>query len=313
MKDKYSFAVFRPRNVDDLYKTYPEDEVFDTQIDGDEDSEDPELTLLAGKDPEIDSEPPATTLNSIPLELIQMEKCIVFTNKIQELLQTIHGVSCSISGCPKQWIYTKVYVGSCLVISWKCSSGHFGGSWSSQPMFNRARAGNLLLSSCLLLTGNSFAKIALFFKFLNLRFISKSLFYQHQGLYIAPTVQSYWETMKKSLWEERSGKEVLLSGDARNDSPGHCAQYCTYTLADMDDKVILQQNVLDVREVEGRKSTNMERLGFERGMDVLMSTNIDIKEVITDAHTGIGGLMSKFLIFHLYNYIIHDAKRCQQM
>jgi hypothetical protein len=48
-------------------------------------------------------------------------------------------------------------------------------------------------------------------------------------------------------------------------------------------------------------------------MDVLMSTNIDIKEVITDAHTGIGGLMSKFLIFHLYNYIIHDAKRCQQM
>ena len=66
-----------------------------------------------------------------------------------------------------------------------------------------------------------------------------------------------------------SSKGVLLSGDGRNDSPGHPAQYCTYSLAGMNDKAILQMNVVDVREAAG-KSTNMERIGFKRGMDKLL-------------------------------------------
>ena len=127
------------------------------------------------------------------------------------------------------------------------------------------------------------------------------LFYQHQSLYIAPAVQKYWDTMRANLLEERKNKEILLSSDARNYSRGHCAQYCTYTLADMVDEVILQQNIIAVREVEGRKSTNMERLGFERGMDTLLSTDVVIKEVITDEHTGIAALMSmKFVYVILY-------------
>jgi hypothetical protein len=35
----------------------------------------------------------------------------------------------------------------------------------------------------------------------------------------------------------------------------------------MDDQAILQMNFVDVREASG-KSNNMERIGFERGMDV---------------------------------------------
>ena len=142
------------------------------------------------------------------------------------------------------------------------------------------------------LSGNSFTETALFFKFLNLKFISKSLFYQHQRLYVAPAVQSYWGTMRQTLLEERQNKEILLSSDGRNDSPGHCAQYCTYTIADMVDKVLLQQNVLDVREVAGRKSTNMETIGFQRSMDALLGTEIIIKEVITDGHSGINILLA---------------------
>jgi hypothetical protein len=96
----------------------------------------------------------------------------VFTDRILELLQTLHGAKCNRSECPKHWEYTKTYVGSCLVVTWKCSSGHFGGSLSAQPLTNRMRAGNLLLSSCLLLSGNFFTKTALFFKFLNLKRLS---------------------------------------------------------------------------------------------------------------------------------------------
>ena len=54
--------------------------------------------------------------------------------------------------------------------------------------------------------------------------------------------------MQKKLWQESAGNDIILSGDGRNDSSGHCAQYCTYSLADMERKSILQLNVVDVRE-----------------------------------------------------------------
>ena len=76
--------------------------------------------------------------------------------------------------------------------------------------------------------------------------------------------------MKVDLWKDRDGREDILSGDARNETPGHCAQYCTYSLGDMEKKTILNMNIIDVREVEDRKSNNMERVGFERGMDKLL-------------------------------------------
>ena len=76
--------------------------------------------------------------------------------------------------------------------------------------------------------------------------------------------------MQKEMWKAREGKDSILSGDGRNDSPRHCAQYCTYSFADMESQSILQMNIVDVCEVEGRKSPNMERVTFERGLDSLL-------------------------------------------
>ena len=98
-------------------------------------------------------------------------------------------------------------------------------AWASQPKCEGVRAGNLLLTSAICLSGNSFKKVGLLFHFFKLGFVSKSLFKQFQYLYIAPAVNDYWEKMKVDLWKNRHGKEVILSGDARNDSPGHCAKY----------------------------------------------------------------------------------------
>ena len=41
------------------------------------------------------------------------------------------------------------------------------------------------------------------------------------------------------------------------------------SFADMEMKSTLNLNVVDVREIEGRKSPNMERVGFERGLHEL--------------------------------------------
>ena len=60
----------------------------------------------------------------------------------------------------------------------------------------------------------------------------------------------------------------------------------------MEDHAILQMNIIDVREAAG-KSNKMERIGFERGMDRLLASQINIKEVVTDGHLEIAALMSK--------------------
>ena len=128
---------------------------------------------------------------------------------------------------------------------------------------------------------------------MNLQYFSKNLYNQYQNLYIAPAVADYWEQLKSGCWAEREDNEIILSSDGRNDSPGHSAQYCTYTFAEMDSKCILDMKMVDVRQIEGRKSPNMERVGFERGLDNLMQSKMKIKEVVTDGHLEIGALMSK--------------------
>lgn len=76
------------------------------------------------------------------------------------------------------------------------------------------------------------------------------------------------------------------------DSPGHSAQYCSYTVMDNDSKKILTVKTLDKRMTE-RKSANMEKKGFQLSMTELEERGLAIKEVVTDAHLGIGALMSK--------------------
>ena len=73
---------------------------------------------------------------------------------------------------------------------------------------------------------------------------------------------------------------MVLSSDGRNDSPGHCAQYLTYSFAYMETKTILNLNIVEVRKIERRKSANMERVGFERGLPSKMK----LHKVVTDGH-----------------------------
>ena len=224
-------------------------------------------------------------------DAIKSEKCIVFTDVLTSLITSMYGTVCKRQGCDRALEYKKKYVGTCLVVSWGCNAGHAGGRWAAQPTCEGVRAGNLILASSLLFSGNSYQKIGMMFKFCNIQYFSHTLFYQYQNLFIAPAVKDFWEQQKKKLCDERSGKDIILSGDGRNDSPGHSAQYCTYSLADMKDKAILEMTIVDVRQAAG-KSNNMERIGFEKGMDKLLTSTMEIKEVVTDGHLEIGALMS---------------------
>ena len=69
------------------------------------------------------------------------------------------------------------------MVSWGCQSGHAGGRWAAQPSCDKMRAGNLILASALLFSGNSYAKVGLMFNFCNLQYFSSTLFNQYQQLY----------------------------------------------------------------------------------------------------------------------------------
>ena len=78
------------------------------------------------------------------------------------------------------------------------------------------------------------------------------------------------------------------------DSPGHTANFCTYTMMNQQDKKILALEIVDKREVE-LKSGRMEARGFEKAMSDLQAAGITVKEAVTDAHPQISCIMSKMI------------------
>ena len=91
---------------------------------------------------------------------------------------------------------------------------------------------------------------------------------------------------------------VFQTGDGRNDSPGHCAQYCTYTVMDYHTCDILDIEIVDKREAE-LKSTNMEKIAFVRSLEVLEKSDVKVEEIVTDAHPQIKAYISKKISLHV--------------
>lgn len=78
------------------------------------------------------------------------------------------------------------------------------------------------------------------------------------------------------------------------DSPGHCAQFCSYTFMEYNTKKILTIVTMDKRMTE-KKSTNLEKACFLKGLRQLLDKNMKVVEVVTDAHIQVESLMSKYL------------------
>ncbi|XP_060085277.1 uncharacterized protein LOC132564656 [Ylistrum balloti] len=125
---------------------------------------------------------------------------------------------------------------------------------------------------------------------LNLHFPSAAVFHRIQNFYIGPTVDLFWKEHQTELIESFAGKDIVLMGDGRMDSPGHSAQYCSYSLMEMETKKVLSLVTMDKRVVD-RKSTTIEKEAFRRSIEELKAKGLGVKEVVTDAHMGIGYLM----------------------
>ncbi|XP_068709173.1 uncharacterized protein [Montipora foliosa] len=141
---------------------------------------------------------------------------------------------------------------------------------------------------------------------------SKCAFEKHCA---APVIEEVWgkinELVKKAF---KHFQGVCLCGDGRNDSPGHSARYCVYTIMEHFTNVVVDFEVVDKRETGGN-STTMEKEALRRLLE-RMATVFPFGELTTDASPSIiklvRDLKEKFPqlmeLFHSLD-IWHKAKK----
>ncbi|XP_070191418.1 uncharacterized protein [Littorina saxatilis] len=220
--------------------------------------------------------------------------CLAFVHQLKALA-AVSIRKCSTAGCEHVPAVKEGFTGSALYLRWECVKGHVSHTWCAQPTLpNKIHCGDFLVSTCILLSGNNYAKLALWAKVLNLPFPGATFHQAVQKHYVVQAVKDTWKDHQRAIFDSLAEQNLVVLGDGRNDSPGHCAQYCSYTLMEAETTKILSVQCVDKRETQ-RKSTNMERVGFKRALDevVLEGERVDttVDEVVTDAHVGIAADM----------------------
>ena len=170
-----------------------------------------------------------------------------------------------INGHSKKWVSSEV-------LSYK----------QGQPVY----LNDALLPAAILVSGNNYDKFGLLCKALGLSIISKNTFMRFQKHCAAPVIEEVWGKMNelvKKAFKDFEG--VCLCGDGRNDSPGHSARYCVYTIMEHFTNVVVDFEVVDKRETGGN-STTMEKEALRRLLE-RMAAVFPFDELTTDASPSI--------------------------
>eukprot|EP00057_Strongylocentrotus_purpuratus_P021998 XP_011676472.1 PREDICTED: uncharacterized protein LOC105444208 [Strongylocentrotus purpuratus] len=177
-----------------------------------------------------------------------------------------------------------------------------------QETHNGSHVGDMKLASSILLSGNNFLKVKRLADFMNLHMFSSRLFNAVQNNYVCPVIEQHFAKMMTDNRDRHREQEIVVCGDARNDSPGFNAQYCTYTLMDHKSKDIVAAEFLDKREV-GDKSGAMEPAALLNALNALKSNKIKVAELVTDAHPTISCILKRDYpeVIHSWD-VWHGAK-----
>ena len=115
----------------------------------------------------------------------------------------LFGTTCRHPSCSSPIDIESTLRGCTLSLQWQCIQGH-SGKWSSSrrcygknsyPSF----VNNVLFAAAILFSGNSYYRIALLCKFLNLEHIKKTTYYQIQRRYLCPTIEVFWSEERERV------------------------------------------------------------------------------------------------------------------
>ena len=216
----------------------------------------------------------------------QKSRFLVSKEKLLELA----GVKCKVTVdghmCGKELNFQTQEVGTVLEVTCSCENNHFR-KWTSSEVLdyknnNRIYVNDSMLAASVIISGNNYAKFKLLCQALGLSLISESTFLRFQKHCAAPVVEEVWRDMNnvvKQVFKTYEG--ICLCGDGRNDSPGHSARYCVYTLMEHFTSAVIDFEVIDKRETGGN-STTMEKEALRRLLENLV-TVFPFDELTTDA------------------------------
>ncbi|XP_044127705.1 uncharacterized protein LOC122921637 [Bufo gargarizans] len=229
---------------------------------------------------------------------VSENKFIVFESCLDSLISMI---PCQYrKSCGSRLTHKKIrQIGSAINLDVKCVRGHIQLLWTSQPRVNRISAGNLLLSSAIVLSGNHFLKIKMFFDIINIFMISRSTHYRYQPKYIFPSIHEEWQQERAKIVSALGRSPVCLAGDGQSDSPGFSAKYCIYTMMETDQGKIVDFSVVQI--IPPASSVSLEKNAFKETIDRIIEKNINVRIVATDRHVSI-----RKLIKDEYPRIIHQ-------
>jgi hypothetical protein len=108
-------------------------------------------------------------------------------------------------------------------------------------------AGNIMLSAAILYSGSIPAVALRMLKHYKCVSISRTTFFEHQRTILHPAILNVWTKHQAKFIDElkAAGKPLVVGGDGRCDSPGHCAKFGSYSMLDLD-----QGKVLDLQLVQ---------------------------------------------------------------
>jgi hypothetical protein len=176
---------------------------------------------------------------------------------------------------------TIAYNGTAMKVKILCMKGH----QQSQPLVNSKPAGNLMVATAIILSGETFTRVSHFADILSLKFIGPTQFYSLQKDIAIPAIDRFYNLQRNVILQQLNGIELIPSGDGRCDSPGFSAKYCTYTFMDTATGVIPDFSLVQVSETTS--SPVMELLGFQRSLANIEATDLSVNVMVTDRHVQI--------------------------
>lgn len=208
-----------------------------------------------------------------------------------DLLESFVGDSCRYPGCVAKVSVDTVMTGATAILNWVCVKGHCGKFCTSDKL-RGLYVNNLIVGASVLFSGNNFEKAERMFKFANVAFLSRAMFFRYQRVILFPVIKEWWKWMQDLLFTELKNQDVIIAGDGQCDSPGKSAKYLCYFLMDTASRYILHVEIMDKR-MTSLSSPRMEIEALKRSL-VSITNSVNVSELVTDASSSVIKLMRKF-------------------
>lgn len=171
-------------------------------------------------------------------------KYIIFWTSLLQLISM-----CCCFECGSRALQTStIEIGTMLIITFTCNDCGKRHQWHSQSYIGNLPAGNILLSAATLFAGATIGKVLRVLSHLGVKAITARTFFRHQSNVLQSTIRRVW--MERQQWmfatHQAEGEDLVCGGDGRADSPGHSAKFGTYTLIDLNNKAVLDVQLVQV-------------------------------------------------------------------